>query len=88
MEKLIIALVVVIAAAAHVILFRWVKFKIDEGVVLQFLRDANDEGLPNCHSTQTIAAHTNITAGRVLVICSKSGEISPHAGEDGNWQLG
>tara|TARA_R110002094_G_scaffold56240_7_gene67251 strand:- start:192 stop:473 length:282 start_codon:yes stop_codon:yes gene_type:complete len=38
--KVIVALVVIIAVAAHVVLYRWVKFKIQEGVILQFLRDA------------------------------------------------
>lgn len=37
---MIVALVVIIAVAAHVVLYRWVKFKIQEGVILQFLRDA------------------------------------------------
>lgn len=84
MDKLIIALVVVIAAAAHVAIYRWVKFKMDEGVVLQFMRDANGEGLPNCHSVDAIASHTGIAAKRITLVCSKSRDISAI---DGNWQL-
>ena len=34
--KIIVALVVIIAVAAHVVLYRWVKFKIQEGVILQW----------------------------------------------------
>ena len=39
-SEIIVALVVFVAIAAHVALYRWVKFKIQEGVILQFLRDA------------------------------------------------
>jgi hypothetical protein len=54
---------------------RWVKFKIDEGVILQFLRDAGEGGAPDHHHANAIAAHTEISAKRVAVVCQKSVEI-------------
>jgi hypothetical protein len=39
-SQIIVVLVVLVVVAAHVALYRWVKFKIHEGVILQFLRDA------------------------------------------------
>ncbi len=45
-SQLVIALVVLVAVAAHLALYRWVKFKIQEGVILQFLRDAGEDGAP------------------------------------------
>jgi hypothetical protein len=73
--ELIIALVVLVAVAAHVALYRWVKFKIHEGVILQFLRDAALEGAPDHHHADAIAAHTKLTAERVAEVCRKSAGI-------------
>jgi small-conductance mechanosensitive channel len=36
-SQIIVALVVLVAVAAHIALYLWVKFKIHEGVILQFL---------------------------------------------------
>jgi hypothetical protein len=78
----IIALVVLVAVAAHIALYRWVKFKIHEGVILQFLRDAGESGAPDHHHVDAIAAHTEISVARVAAVCRKSAEIhsDPKAG--------
>jgi hypothetical protein len=86
--KLIIALVVVIAIAAHVALYRWVRFKIDESVVLQFLRDSDEAGQLNCHSTEAISTHTALPTERIAKVCDNSNEIAPHPDQADCWQLG
>ena len=85
-SELIIALVVLVAVAAHVALFRWVKFKVHEGVILQFLRDAREEGGPDYHHAEAIAAHTDIAMERVLKVCLKSSEISPDPDGENGWR--
>ena len=74
-SQIIIVLVVLVAVAAHIALYRWVKFKIHEGVILQFLRDAVEGGAPDHHHADAIAAHTDISAKRVELVCRKSTEI-------------
>lgn len=86
--KIIIALVTVVAIAAHVALYRWVRFKIDEGVVLQFLRDSDETGQLNCHSTAAIVTHTALPPERVARVCANSREIVPHPEQGDCWQLG
>ena len=71
-SQIIIALVVLVAVAAHIALYCWVKFKIHEGVILQFLRDAGEGGAPDHHHADAIAAHTEMSAKRVAVVCSGS----------------
>ena len=85
-SKIIIALVVLVAVTAHVALYRWVKFKIHEGVVLQFLRDAGDGGAPDHHHADAIAAHTAISVERVSVVCQKSVEIHSDPEVDNSWR--
>lgn len=87
-SQIIIALVVLVAVAAHIALYRWVKFKIHEGVILQFLRDAADGGAPDHHHADAIAAHTKLSAERVAMVCSKSGEIYPDPDVANSWRAG
>lgn len=74
-SQIIIALVVFVAVAGHVAIYRWVKFKIQEGVILQFLRDALRGGSAGHHDANTIAENTGISSRRVAVICQKSAAI-------------
>jgi hypothetical protein len=85
-SQIVIAVVVLVAVAAHVALFRWVKFKIHEGVILQFLRDAGEGGAPDHHHADAIAAHTQISAKRVALVCRKSVEIHSDPGVANSWR--
>jgi hypothetical protein len=87
-SKIIIAVVVVVALAAHIALYRWVKFKIQEGVILQFLRDAGETGAPDHHHADAIAAHTNISSQRVAVVCGKSPQIHSDPEVQNSWRAG
>lgn len=85
MDVIIIAAVVIVAIAAHVLLFHWVKFKIDEGVILQFLRTTTDDNNPGRHPTHTIITSTQLPPARVAFICRKSREINTDPGSDNSW---
>lgn len=71
-EKIVLALVVVIFIAAHVYLYKWVKFKIDEGVILKFFQHSGDD---KSHSSEAIAAQCSMSAHRVSAVCRKSNSI-------------
>jgi hypothetical protein len=79
-SQIIIALVVLVTVTGHVALYRWVKFKIHEGVILKFLRESTGGGASEVYQADAIAAHTEISAERVAVVCRKSSEI--HAGPE------
>jgi hypothetical protein len=85
-SQIIVALVVLVTVAAHIAIYRWVKFKIDEGVILQFLRDAGEGGTPDHHHANTMAAHTEISAKRVAVVCQKSVEIHANPKAENSWR--
>ena len=85
-SEIIVALVVLVAVAAHIALYRWVKFKIHEGVILQFLRDAREGGAPDHHHADAIAAHTEISAERVALVCRKSVEIYSDPKVENSWR--
>ena len=85
MEVIIIAAVVIVTIAAHVLLFRWVRFKIDEGVILQFLRTNTDDNSPGRHPTHTIISSTQLPPARVAFICRKSREIKAAPASDNSW---
>ena len=85
---IIIALVVLVAIAAHVALYRWVKFKIHEGLILQFLRDAGEDGAPDHHHAEAIAAHSGVPVKRVTMVCLKSVEIHSDPEVEGSWRAG
>jgi hypothetical protein len=84
-SQIIVALVVLVVVAAHIALYRWVKFKIHEGVILQFLRDAGEGGAPDHHHANVIAAHTEISVERVELVCRKSVEIHRDPQVENSW---
>jgi hypothetical protein len=63
-----------------------VKFKIHEGVILQFLRDAREGGAPDHHHADAIAVHTEISAERVAAVCRKSVEIHSDPEAENSWR--
>lgn len=85
-SQIIVAAVVLVAAAAHIALFRWVKFKIHEGIILQFLRDSLEGGAPDYHHAEAIAAHTDLSAQRVALVCRKSAEILSDPEVENSWR--
>ena len=85
-SEIIVALVVLVVVVAHVALYRWVKFKIQEGVILKFLRDAREEGASDHHHADVIAAHTDLFAKRVAAVCRKSVEIQPDPEVENSWR--
>lgn len=87
-SKVIIALVVLVVVAAHVALYRWVKFKIQEGVIQQFLRDAGESGAPDHHHADAIAAHTGLSTQRVAAVCNRSRDIHADPEVEGSWRAG
>jgi len=60
-------------------LFGWLKFKRDEKVVADFLRDSGVEAQPENKTTYEISSSTNLHERRVRKICRKSARIR---GED------
>ena len=85
-SQIIIALVVLIVAAAHIALYRWVKFKVHEGVILKFLRDPGGGGAPDHFHTDAIAAKTEISSKRVAVVCRKCVEIHTDPEVKNSWR--
>ena len=85
-SEIIIALVVLVTIVAHIALYRWVKFKIHEGVILRFLRDAGEGGSPDHHHADVIATYTEIPAKRVAVVCRKSVEIISDPQVENSWR--
>jgi hypothetical protein len=82
-SQIIIALVVLVTITGHVALYRWVKFKIHEGVILKFLRDA---GASESYQADAIAAHTEISIERVAVVCRKSVDIHSEPDVENSWR--
>ena len=79
-DMVVIGLVVVVTVAAHIWIYLWVKFKIDEGAILRLLEESEKGAVL---ASAVIAAHTNIKPGRVAAVCGKSKGIvsSVHAAD-------
>lgn len=86
-EKIIIAVVVIVSLAAHYWLYRWVKFKIDEGVILKCLEDAKTAADPAQLSSQAIAGQTQMKLQRVALICQQSPKIQPAPDAADTWLI-
>ena len=81
MDILIISMVSLVAIAGHVWIYRWVKFKVHEGAVLNVLtNDQSSRGL----SAATIAVAAQLHADRVNAVCEQSRQITSNG--SGHWQ--
>ncbi len=85
-SQIIVALVVLVTVTVHIALYRWVKFKIHEGVILKFLRDAKEGGTSEPYTADAIATHTEISAERVAVVCRKSADIHADPEVENCWR--
>lgn len=85
-DQLIIVLVVTIVVAAHLWLFLWIKFKMDEGIILKHFHDADKNSAFN---SSEIAMLTDIAEHRVTVVCNKSKQFSNENNEltTESWRL-
>ena len=86
MEYTVLALVVIVTIAAHVWIYRWVRFKMDEGVVLRELRDAGPAPDDCGQSTEAIARRADLRPARVGAVCRRSKDIV-EAGQPDCWRL-
>jgi len=81
MDILIISMVSLVAIAGHVWIYRWVKFKVHEGAVLDVLtNDQSSSGL----TAAAIAAAAQLHADRVNAVCERSKQITTNG--SGHWQ--
>jgi hypothetical protein len=85
-SQIIVALVVLVTVTAHIALYRWVKFKVHEGVILKFLREAREGGASQPYQADAIAAHTEISTERVAAVCRKSPDIHSDPEVEGSWR--
>lgn len=83
-EHIIIGIVVAVALGAHVWIFMWIRFKIDEGVITKFLQET---GSQEPSSSEVISAHTNIAIKRVCMVCRRSKAISMNTLNQNSWRL-
>jgi len=79
-DMVVIGLVVIVTIAAHIWIYLWVKFKIDEGAILRLFEESEKGAVL---ASGVISSHTNIKPGRVAVVCGKSKGIdcSVHAAD-------
>ena len=81
-DYLVLSLVVSLALAAHVWIYLWIRFRIDEGVISKYLNDSDSP-----QGMDEISLATELNLDRVRKVCRRSAIIERAAGEDGAWQL-
>ena len=78
-QKVILGVVILISLCAHIWLYRWMKFKMDEGAIIRYLKDAQeiqeikqDRQIP----FEDIALNISMDLERVKTVCAKSKELT------------
>jgi hypothetical protein len=82
-QKIILAIVIFVSLLAHVWIYRWIKFKMDEGAVLRYLKDLPTQNkTSNSHgiTTEIVSSALTMREARVKAVCEKSAEIKFEAG--------
>ncbi|WP_231878224.1 hypothetical protein, partial [Oleiphilus sp. HI0117] len=74
---IVLALVIIISLWAHVWLYLWMKFKMDEGVITRCLKDASVD-----MQSDSIAKQVEMSVERVEKVCLRSKEIQVGEGHE------
>lgn len=86
-EKVVLVIVILVTIAAHVLLYKWVKFKMDEGLVLQFFQSSAGGSKGKYYRAEDISAETTLSVDRVSSVCSRSKRVNGNADEIRLWCL-
>lgn len=83
-DNIVLAVVVSVALIAHIWIFKWVRFKIDEATIISFIKEQTE---PTTNKTDDIALSTQMSAGRVSKVCNKSKTITLYDQSNDCWTL-
>jgi len=67
--------------------FGWLKFRRDEKIVIEFLKQSGVDTGDAAGTTDAISSATRLSEVRINRICSKSARIRRHRKEKGSWTL-
>jgi hypothetical protein len=82
---IIVAIVVALILGIKVWIHRALTFKMDESVILNFLKESRGEF--KFRNTEAITAETGISTNRVAMVCAKSKSIQRNSKEKESWCL-
>lgn len=68
-------------------IFGWLKFRRDEKIVTEFLKNSGIEPRDVSRTTQAISSATNLSEARIGKVCSKSTMIRRNQKEKESWEL-
>lgn len=83
-EIAVIVVVVALVLIVHWKLFKWVRFKVDESAVIEYLKGLDD---PVFQSESQISAGAGVSESRVITVCRASECIESCANSSGVWRL-
>lgn len=83
-DSIIIGIVVLVALIAHIWIFSWVKFKIDESTIINFIKQHPDNTI--CSSGE-ISLNTEMKLARVIKVCTESNGITAQSINADRWSL-
>lgn len=83
-ERLIIAAFAIGSIGVHWLIYLWVKFKIDEGVIINLFAELHAN---RALSTQELSTLADIKISRVAEVCKKSKKIKPYFDRNDIWCL-
>ncbi|MGI9290180.1 MAG: hypothetical protein ACR2QG_02760 [Gammaproteobacteria bacterium] len=68
MNNIVLTAVIIIILIAHLAIYLWVRFKVDEGVILKHLQDQEAQS----NTIEAVASATGIKPKRLAGICRRS----------------
>ena len=68
-------------------IFGWLKFKRDEKIVAEFLKNSGVEIQHDLRTTRAISSATTLSEKRIRKVCSKSSMVRRDHKEKGSWIL-
>jgi hypothetical protein len=78
----LVTLVVVILGV-----FGWLKFRRDERIVMEFLKNSGVEPRDDFTTTTAISSATSLSEARIRRVCGKSARIIRHREDSESWKL-
>jgi hypothetical protein len=82
-KVVLVSLVVVVVLGG----FGWLKFRRDEKIVIEFLKNSGVESGDDFITTTAISSATRLSETRIRRICGKSARVRRHHDERDSWFL-
>lgn len=84
---IIIAVATISIVALHFVLHNFIKFKMDEGTILNVFQISDKEAPETARTTFALSTYTGLSSERISAVCRRSAKLRRNSQDVESWRL-